>query len=170
MSQHRSDLHTFTNFFIYIFPPNLYLNRLDVWKCENSCWPPYYFVILIISESFDTVAFVRILWCSCRVYTFISKSMSFIQCGVNFTDTNRNKGWQLRKEKLKAAPISLSYINSVQAMGNFYFFFHEKSFDLTDNGLMSVSFRRKNCSTFHNAVWLCLLPTMTFEVSLNFRF
>ena len=67
MSQRRSDLHTFTNFFIYIFPPNLYWNRLDVWKCENSHWPPCYFLILPISESFDTVAFVRIHWCSCRV-------------------------------------------------------------------------------------------------------
>ena len=54
--------------FSYIYPPNLYLNRLDVWKCENSHGPPYYFVILTISESFDTVAFVRILWCSCRVF------------------------------------------------------------------------------------------------------
>ena len=68
MSQRRSDLHTLTNFFIYIFPPNLYWHRLDVWKCENSHWPPCYFLILPISESFDTVAFVRIRWCSCRVF------------------------------------------------------------------------------------------------------
>ena len=67
MSQRRSDLHTSTNFSIYIFPPNLYSNRLHDWKCKNSHWPPYYFGILTISESFDTVAFVRILWCPCRV-------------------------------------------------------------------------------------------------------
>ena len=53
--------------FPYIFPPNLYSNRLHDWKCKNSHWPPYYLGILTISESFDTVAFVRILWCSCRV-------------------------------------------------------------------------------------------------------
>ena len=67
MSQRRLDSPYLDKFFIYIFPPNLYWNRLDVWKCENSHWPPCYFLILTISESFDTVAFVRILWCSCRV-------------------------------------------------------------------------------------------------------
>ena len=71
-------------FSIYIFPPNLYSNRLHDWKCKNSHWPPYYFGILTISESFDTLAFVRILWCSCRVLNGVYIHKSDSNEGSNF--------------------------------------------------------------------------------------
>ena len=43
MSQRRLDLHTLLNFSIYIFPTNLYSNRLDAWKCEYFHCPQYKF-------------------------------------------------------------------------------------------------------------------------------
>ena len=82
MSQCRSDLHTSTNFFIYIFPPNLYSNRLDAWKTKFLIDNHY----KVMSETLDTVAFVRILWCSCRVFTLVRlPAVNGHERGVNLT-------------------------------------------------------------------------------------
>ena len=95
---------------------------LDVWKCENSHWPPCYFVIWTISESFDTVAFVRILWCSCRVYTGFPRQgcqpLSSVQNPYIWQDFDR-KLHQIKEngaERWEARVRSLAPLGSAKAI------------------------------------------------------